>query len=68
MFTSKQVEHAKPEDKRREIPAGPPSGLYLVLHPSGKKTWAFRYRFRGKTEKVDVRSVLSRDDPGRRAR
>ena len=49
-LTAKQVTHMQPDpDKRLEVPAGPPAGLYLVVHPTGKKAWIFRYRFRGRT-------------------
>ena len=42
----------KPDLKRVEVPAGPPAGLYLVVHPSGKKSWALRYRWRGRPKKL----------------
>ncbi|WP_420564160.1 tyrosine-type recombinase/integrase [Thalassobaculum sp.] len=45
-LTAKAVEKAKPDPenpKRREIPDGG-SGLYLVVQPSGAKSWAARYR------------------------
>src|SRR5262245_50552479 len=52
-LTAKQVEHAKPApNKRIEIPAGPPKGLYLVVQSSGSKSWAFRYRWLGKSRKL----------------
>ena len=51
-LTAKQVEHIKPGAMRSEFPAGPPSGLYLALHPTGKKSWAFRYRWRGIPTKI----------------
>lgn len=47
LFTAKQVEHLEPGDTRREIPVGPP-GLYVVMHPSGRKSWILRYRFQGR--------------------
>lgn len=54
-LTAKQVEHIKPEHgKRIEIPAGPPAGLYLVVHPTGSKSWAFRYRWRDRTHKLTL--------------
>src|SRR4051812_38264568 len=53
VLTAKQVEFTKPDpDKRIELPAGPPKGLYLVVHPTGRKSWAFRYRFNKKTHKL----------------
>src|SRR5688572_17413593 len=49
-LTAKQVEHMQPAEKRMEVPAGPPAGLYLVLQPkTGRKSWMFRYRFLGRT-------------------
>ncbi len=51
-LTAKQVQHMKPDSKRVEIPAGRPAGLYLVVHPSGKKSWALRYRWRGHPKKL----------------
>jgi integrase len=48
-LTAKQVEHAKPTDKRQEIAAWPPKGLYLRIEPSGSKAWIFRYRWHGRT-------------------
>ncbi|HEY2384832.1 MAG TPA: tyrosine-type recombinase/integrase [Terriglobia bacterium] len=52
-LTAKQVEHIKSDpEKRIEIAAGPPAGLYLVVHPTGSKSWALRYRWRGRTHKL----------------
>src|SRR5881409_3454316 len=52
-LTSKQVQFMKPNPRRRlEVPAGPPAGLYLVVQSSGGKSWAFRYRWRGRTRKL----------------
>jgi integrase len=46
-ITAKKVESIKASHQRQEIPAGPPGGLMLIVHPSGKKVWALRYRYRG---------------------
>src|SRR5215470_16154562 len=46
-ITAKKVESIKAGDERQEIPTGPPGGLMLIVHPSGKKVWALRYRYRG---------------------
>ena len=52
-LTAKQVQFMKPDPARRlEVPAGPPAGLYLVVHPTGKKAWAYRYRWNGATRKL----------------
>jgi len=54
-LTARQVQYIKPDSKRVEIPAGPPGGLYLVVHPSGKKSWALRYRWRGHPKKLTLK-------------
>ena len=56
-LTAKQVEHMKPDpDRRIEVAAGPPKGLYLVTQPSGAKSWALRYRWHGRTRKLTLGS------------
>jgi integrase len=39
---------------RRELFDGVVPGFSLVLHPSGKKSWAFRYRANGKLSKLTI--------------
>jgi integrase len=41
------VESVKPAAERREIPDGLLPGLYLVIQPSGSRSWAVRYRHHG---------------------
>lgn len=43
-LTPVAVEKMKPGAARREVPDGRFKGLYLVIQPSGSKSWAFRYR------------------------
>jgi integrase len=44
-LTALQVERARPDSgRRREIPDHGKPGLYLVVQPSGAKSWAVRYR------------------------
>lgn len=45
------VETAKPGANRREIPDALLPGLYLVVQPSGAKSWAVRYRHVGRPRK-----------------
>ncbi|CAN1721172.1 Tyr recombinase domain-containing protein [Hyphomicrobium sp. 1Nfss2.1] len=45
------VERLQPTDSRREIPDARMPGLYLIIQPSGAKSWAVRYRHRGKPRK-----------------
>lgn len=54
-LTAKAVERMQPDPNRRlEIPDGLLPGLYLVVQPSGSKSWAVRYRANGKTAKVTL--------------
>ncbi|WP_233712965.1 tyrosine-type recombinase/integrase [Amaricoccus solimangrovi] len=54
-LTTKAVEAAKADPERRyEMPDPALSGLYLVVQPSGAKSWALRYRFGGKTAKLTL--------------
>src|SRR5262245_21153459 len=43
-LTAIAVEKARAGSVRREIPDGGCRGLYLVVQPSGVKSWALRYR------------------------
>lgn len=40
--------------KRREIPDAQAPGLHLIIQPSGKKSWAVRYRFGGSPRKLTL--------------
>src|SRR5689334_7625955 len=51
-LTQAAVDKAKPGDERREIPDG--GGLYLVVHPSGAKSWSVRYRRDGRPRKLTL--------------
>jgi integrase len=46
----------KPGPARREVPDGKIPGLYLIVQPSGAKSWAFRYRYAGKSRKHTIGS------------
>jgi integrase len=57
-LTAISVAKAKPNpDKRTEIPDGG-TGLYLVIQTGGGKSWAHRYPFRGRREKLTLGPVL----------
>ncbi len=43
-----------PTAARREVPDGKVTGLYLVLQPSGAKSWALRYRANGIPRKLTI--------------
>lgn len=54
-LTTKAVDNLKPDPARRlEIPDPGLTGLYLVVQPSGSKSWALRYRFAGKPVKLTL--------------
>jgi integrase len=42
MLTQRSVQAARPRENRYEEPDG--RGLFLVVQPSGSKSWAYRYR------------------------
>lgn len=54
VLTTKTVENARPTGVRREIPDGRTLGLYLVVQPSGAKSWAVRYRHGRETRKLTL--------------
>ncbi|GGG62883.1 integrase [Salipiger pallidus] len=54
-LTTKTVEALRPDpERRREIPDPALSGLYVVVQPSGAKSWALRYRFAGRPRKLTL--------------
>ena len=55
-LTARQVQFMKPDPERRfEVPAGPPIGLYLIVHKTGRKSWALRYRWNGRPRKLTLK-------------
>lgn len=54
-FTTKAIEALKPDpSKRVEVPDPGLAGLYIVIQPSGAKSWAVRYRHAGKPAKLTL--------------
>lgn len=53
---------------RREVPDGKIAGLYLVMQPSGAKSWALRYRMAGKPAKLTLGPYPTIDLPNARRR
>jgi integrase len=53
-LTTAAVEKLKPGKTRREVPDGGQHGLYLVIQPSGSRSWAARYRLNGKPRKTTI--------------
>jgi integrase len=49
------IERLKPDPhKRREIADAGKPGLYLVIQPSGHRSWAVRYRVKGQSRKLTL--------------
>ncbi len=61
MLTDIQIKKLPTPATRREVPDGRISGLYLVLQPSGARSWALRYRAAGKPAKLTLGSYPSLD-------
>jgi len=57
-LTAVAVAKARAGSVRREIPDGGCRGLHLVIQSSGHKSWALRYRSRGRTVKFTLGPVL----------
>jgi integrase len=53
-LTIKEVESKRPTVERREIPDDYMRGLYLIVQPTGTKSWAVRYRHAGKSAKHTI--------------
>src|SRR6185437_3171097 len=55
----KAVENLQARDERYEIPDPGCAGLYLQVHPSGAKSWCFRYRHAGKSKKLTIGTAFT---------
>jgi integrase len=53
-LTVTRVDNAKATSSRQEIPDGLLVGLYLVVQPSGAKSFAVRYRYAGQPRKLTI--------------
>ena len=53
-LTDAAVKSELPTPARREVPDGKIGGLYLVVQPSGAKSWALRYRIAGAPKKLTI--------------
>ncbi|ULO23138.1 site-specific integrase [Methylocystis sp. SB2] len=54
VLTQVAIEAIRPGSARREVPDGKVTGLYLVIQPSGARSWALRYRFGAHPRKLTV--------------
>jgi hypothetical protein len=53
-LTVKGVEAMRASAERREIPDDYLRGFYLIVQPTGAKSWAVRYRHGGKPAKHTI--------------
>jgi integrase len=53
-LTTKAIENVKPAAERREIADAGCRGLYLVVQPSGAKSWCVRFRYEGRSRKLTL--------------
>jgi Arm DNA-binding domain len=53
-LTTKTLENIKPGVARKEVPDGLVRGLFFIIQPSGKTSWAVRYRVSGRNRKVTL--------------
>lgn len=54
-FTTRSVDALRPDPARRlELPDPGLSGLYLIVQPTGAKSWAVRYRYAGRPSKLTL--------------
>ena len=56
-LTDLAIKNLKPGPVRREIPDPGCAGLYLIVQPSGHKSFAARFRFQGKPKKLSLGTV-----------
>src|SRR5262245_42490426 len=62
LLTASAIKRLKPDPvERREVPDAGVRGLYLIIQSSGRKSWAFRYRFGGKPCKLTLGSAIDED-------
>ena len=54
MLTDLKIKNEKASAARREIPDGKISGLFLIVQPTGAKSWAVRYRIDGQPKKFTI--------------
>ena len=54
VLTQIGIDRLKPSNQRQEIPDASLSGLYLVVQPTGIKSFAVRYRHDGRPRKLTI--------------
>lgn len=57
VFTDLTIRNLKAAPVRKEYPAG--GGLFVIVNPTGRKSYAVRYRFNGKSRKLTLPKGLT---------
>src|SRR5262249_61190311 len=57
MLTKFAIDNLKPRPTRYEVPDG--KGLYVVVQPSGRKSFAVRFRIEGRPRKLTLERGLT---------
>jgi integrase len=58
-LTDIAIRNLRAEPKRREIPDPGARGLYVVVQPSGMKSYAVRFRYAGKSRKLTLQAGIT---------
>lgn len=58
-LTDIAIRNIKPRDKRYEVADGGARGLYLVVQPTGRKSFCVRYRHAGQPRKLTLQTGVS---------
>ena len=58
-LTDIAIRNLKPKPHRYELPDPGARGLYVVIHPSGRKSFAVRYRHAGLSRKLTLQGGIS---------
>jgi integrase len=58
-LTDIAIRNLRAEPKRREIPDPGARGLYVVIQPSGVRSFAVRYRYAGKSRKLTLQAGIT---------
>jgi integrase len=58
-LTVTAIENLGAKSSRYEVPDPACPGLYLQVHPTGAKSWCYRFRFGGKSRKLTIGAALT---------
>jgi len=64
-LTVESIKRRRPTDKRQVLPDTATRGLYLIVEPSGTKTFRLRYKVAGKEHVYTLGTFGDADEPGR---